>query len=83
MTDVEDTDTVIVVAGCNNVEDYILEKQQLEQWEQQTSKELAQIENAVHDPPKEVKVIVFVNMIETPAVHSSDTTKAQREIIND
>ena len=83
VTDVEDTDTIIVVAGCNNVEDSILEQQQLEEWEQQTTKELAQMENAVHDLAKEGKEIVLVNMIETPAVHSSDTTKAQRDIIND
>ena len=83
VTDVEDTDTIIVVAGCNNVEDSILEQQQLEEWEQQTTKELSQMENAVHDLAKEGKEIVLVNMIETPAVHSSDTTKAQRDIIND
>ena len=41
------------------------------------------MENAVHDLAKEGKEIVLVNMIETPAVHSSDTTKAQRDIIND
>ena len=41
------------------------------------------MENAVHDLAKKGKEIVLVNMIETQAVLSSDTTKAQRDIIND
>ena len=83
VTDSENTDTIIVVAGCNNINGEIMEKEQLDEWEQQTSKELAEMENAVCDLAKEGKEIVIVNMIETPAANSSDTTKAQRDIINE
>ena len=40
------------------------------------------MENAVLDVAKEGKEIVLVNMIETPAVQLSYTTKVQRDIIN-
>ena len=83
VTDAANIDTIIVVAGCNNVDDAVIEKEQLDEWEQQTAKELAEMENAVCDLAKEGKEVVIVNMIETPAANSSDITKAQRDIINE
>ena len=41
VTDSENRDTIILVAGCNNINDAIMEKEQLDEWEQQTSKEKA------------------------------------------
>ena len=55
VTDAANIDTIIVVAGCNNVDDAVIEKEQLDKWEQQTAKELAEMENAVCDLAKEGK----------------------------